>query len=379
MSLIRKPDVEVFRDSGAVVAMRGAKELVREGAGGVLGTIGRVWMTMALLAFMGSGLGAMFTIGGPLQGLVCAGLIVGSIYGLWRIWQAPTREAAFEDGATAPGAGISVPLPEHLRLAAAEEGFHVDYWPKAFVNLAILLFVGGFFLITMDPWNFGPASWTGIVMVTRGVLLLSLMFGGRTCVTASRDRLTVHTLLGDGSIAWSDITDITVRTVNRRHWWIMLSTGGRHHIRVCGHQRFGKSELLIPYKLLGLDSNGVFELKRRIYNRLPGAGAPETRALTPQMLCRPEPEQPRGFDPDAIMNRYLSRRDSAPVEAAPPPDLPDATPRKVYGRSAPEQPTAGFDPDAIMARYLAERDTMRQAMPPIPAGPPVRTFGRKRA
>lgn len=374
--MIRKPDVEVFRDSGTVVALRGAGELVKEGGRGVMTTFARLWMTGMLVVFIGTGLGAMARVKNSLGGLIGLALIGAAIWGLCRLWRAPTREDAIEDGATAVGAGISVPLPDHLRHADVEAGFHVDYWPRAFVNQSTLLFLGGFMLMRADPWGFGPLCWSGVLMVMRSVLLLSLFFGGRTCVTASRDGLSVHALLGDGTIWWGDITNVSLRTAGRREWWTMLSTGTRQHIVVCGYPRSGKGELLIPYKLLGLDSDAVTELMRRILCRAETArGRPPPTPGQPRIYGQAAPAAParQGFDPDAVMARYLAQRDGAP-----------ATPNANHATS----PAAGggaFDADTVMARYLATRGgaPAYEAPPtlgsvPLPS-PQLRSFGRKRA
>lgn len=337
MSLIRKPDIEVFRDSGTVVAVRGAKTLVQEGAGGVARTVTRLWLTMAVLAFLASGIGAMFSASTPAQALVCAALVGGGVWALWWLWRRPTREKALQDGAAGDYDDVSVPLPDHLRTRPDEDGFRVDYWPKAFVNQATLLFLGGFLLLKFDPWDFGTLSGIGMLMVMRAVLLMSLFFGGRTCVTASADRLTVHTLLGNGSMHWSDIADVAVRKSGRRDWWTPLSTGSRCHIAVTGHHRLGTGKLLIPYKLLGLDDKGVAELIRRVRMR-------------------------------AEVARYGARQAESRLGS-----VPTAAPSRGGWDSA----VSSFDPDAVMARYLAERDQILQAAP-APAGRPVRTFGRKR-
>ena len=46
----------------------------------------------------------------------------------------------------------------------------------------------------------------------RAVLLLSIFFGGANCVSATADRLTVHSLLGNASLYWSDITVVRAAT-----------------------------------------------------------------------------------------------------------------------------------------------------------------------
>jgi hypothetical protein len=379
MSLIRKPDVDVFRDSGTVVAVRGAKELVQEGAVGLARTVTRLWITLALLGFLASGLGAAATVGGPIAISVGVAIFGGVLWAVARVWQAPTRPDALAEGAIAPAAGISVPLPEHLRDRAVEDGFHVDYWPRAFVYQATLLFIGGFVFMRVDPFGFGMLAITGFLMVMRSVLLVSLLFGGRTCVTATAECLTVHSLVGDGTIAWADISAVATRTASRRASWTVLTTGSRHHIVVSRYFPAGTRDLLIPYKLLGLDDEAGAELMRRIRQRAAAAQAYVPPAPVSQPFPRAGAGEPRIYG--------LGARHPAGYPAAhhPAPEFQAAPPRRIpLAGPEPLQPSRdGFDPDAIMARYLARRGGTPEspsdlASVPLP-NPQLRTFGRKRA
>jgi hypothetical protein len=385
MSLIRKPDVDVFRDSGTVVAVRGAKELVQEGAVGLARTITRLWLTLVIVAFAAAGLGAAVAAG-PAFGIgIGLAVVSGVIWALRQVWRTPTRPDALAEGAIAPGAGISVPLPEHLREPGVEDGFHVDYWPRAFVNQATMLFLGGFVFMRLDHVGFGLLAISGFLMVMRSVLLVSLMFGGRTCVTATAECLTVHSLIGDNSIAWTDISAVTTRTVTRRSWWTVLTTGSRHHIAVSRYFPVGTRDLLIPYKLLGLNDEAGAELMRRIRQRATVAQAYVPPAAVSRPFQRTGAAEPRVYglraQPSAARPSALhpaSPFHAAPeFHAAPPRPMPAADPE-------PLQPAHdGFDPDAIMARYLARRNAAPASPPdlasvPLPARQ-LRTFGRKRA
>lgn len=363
MSLIRKPDIEVFRDSGTVVALRGAKELVQEGAGGVARTLSRFVMTAMVIAFFGSGAGAVARTTSPWAGLIALSFVGGAIGALWLIWRAPTRERAFEEGADDPVAGVSVPLPDHLQAPRAQEGFRVDYWPKAFVNQATLLILGGLSMTWAQGPHIGFPGLLGIVLLMRAFLLLSLFFGGRTCVSGTADRLTVRTLLGEGSMLWADITEVVPSKCDRRDWWTPLTTGTRRHLAVRGVPGLGKSELLIPYALLGLNGGGMAELTVRIRRRVAIAQARQAAAYvagTP-FAAAPSAPAPSAPDPSALLGFVAPRR--------PAPTLPTL-----------DGGSGGFDPDAIMARYLAERECLQRAAAPLPMpAPAVRTFGRKRA
>jgi hypothetical protein len=282
--------------------------------------------------FILTGLGAMAAVRTIWAGVLCAGMMGAAMVGLWWLWRRPTREKAFEDGCAPLAADISVPLPDHLKMQPAGEGFHIQYWPKAFVNKATLLIVGGAILIGVDP-KFGWVTALGVLFLARAVLMFSLFFGGGTCVTASAECLTVHSLLGKGSIDWRDITNVYQKTMDRRDYWTMLSAGSRKVIVVSGYHRNGTGELLIPYELLGLDDLGTRDLIRRIMLKAELKRAepepphiPAARAAA--TFFAPEPEENKGFDPDAIMARYLAEREQqrGPAHHAPLHHQPQAQP-----------------------------------------------------
>lgn len=340
MSLIRKPDIEVFRDSSTVTALRGAKALAKEGGGGAARAVSNIWLSLMLVAFIMSGLGAMLQARSPLALAACATLIAAAVWALTRLWRAPTREQAVEDGTAPVMDDISVPLPEHLRnyerAPQSNEGFHVKYWPKAFVNQATLLLVfGGMgFSVTLRS----PGMFTVItgLMVLRGLLLMSIFFRGGVCVTAKKDRLCVRSLIGENEMLWSDIIDVRTETFSRRDYLIMLTTGARHHIVVSGHHRLGSNKLLIPYKLLGLDTNGTRDLIRRLLMR---------KELAPAASRQEQSRGPTGFGLRSAL-------------------------------AVPEEPKSSFDPDEIIRRYMAEREQVLRQQAPVQR--PTGGFGRKR-
>jgi hypothetical protein len=327
MSLIRKPDIEVFRDSSTVTALRGAKTLVQEGGGGAMRTISNIWLSMMLVVFILTGLAAMVQARSALAVAVCIPILGTAVWGLFRLWRAPTRTGAVQLGGGSDGADISVPLPDHLRHLAAPsasaQGFHVKYWPRAFVNQAtVLLLFGGMGLsVTLSKPGF--LTLACLLLVARGLLLFSIFFRGGVCVTASKDRLSVRSLIGEGEMLWSDITNITTETFSRQEAWIPLTTGSRHHIVVSGYHRLGSGKLLIPYKLLGLDNAGVRDLVRRLLSQQELARG-VTREISPapagfghrRLPAEPESTNPT-FDPDAIIARYMAHRDQLISEQAP--------------------------------------------------------------
>jgi hypothetical protein len=202
------------------------------------------------------------------------------------------------------------------------------------VNQATVLLLFGGIGLSITLSNPGFLTLACLLMVARGLLLFSIFFRGGVCVTASKDRLSVRSLIGEREMLWSDITNVTTETFSRREAWIPLTTGSRHHIVVSGYHRLGSGKLLIPYKLLGLDHAGVRDLMRRLLIQQELA-----RGMTPEIS-----PTPTGFG---------HRR--APAE--------------------PESANSSFDPDAIIARYMAQRDQLIREQAPVQR--PVGGFGRK--
>jgi hypothetical protein len=171
------------------------------------------------------------------------------------------------------------------------------------------------------------------------VLVLSPLFGNRDCIVATRDSVTVHTLLGTTTVATRDLGDVYVKTFRwRSSAWIPLSTGTRKHLVIIALSPSGRKELLVPYTLLGLDQDGARKLGSKLL------------ALREQAI---------GHGARQVHSRTAEAASSPPAR---------------------ENSLDGFDPDAIMARYLAEREQVKRAsgMPPIPGQQPAaRGFGRK--
>ena len=338
MSLIKKPDAAIFRDSAAVRVARGTRTVAVEGGGAAMRTVARLWLGMILVVFILSGLGALFSAADSWRGLLVLPFIGAAVWGLVRLFRAPSRASgeAIEAGVDEALRDVSVPLPVHLRQRAAQEGFRVDYWPRGLCEKAALVGVIGLVLTVLV--DFVPFTVIGIALLARAVLLLSPLLFGRACVIGDAHGLTVHSLLDKKTVAWGEINNAVLRTFPRRNQWVSFTTGTRRHLVVSGQQDFALVELLIPYQLLGLDEDGAKQLAGKL----------------------------------------MQARDSArPAAEATPPTMTAVGPAPMPVRD--DTPDATFNPDAIMARYLAERDRVveQSALPPVRAPQAARGFGRK--
>lgn len=337
MSLIKKPGAEVFRDTATVRVARGTRTVAVEGGGAAMRTVGKLWLGMILAVFILSGLGALASAANSWRALLVLPILGAAVWALVRLFRAPSRATAeaIEAGADEALREVSVPLPQHLRQRAAQDGFRADYWPRGLCEKAALLGVVG---LVLTVWiDFVPFTVVGIALLARGALVLSPLLFGRACVVGDGHGLTVHSLLDKKTLAWTEIDNAVLRTFPRQNFWVAFSTGTRRHLVISGQQDFARAELLIPYQLLGLDEEGAKLLARRIMETRGAAGpvAHDSRALP----------------------------------------TPAVDPLPVHGAT----PEAPFDPDAIMARYLAERDRVveQSALPPVRAPQAPRGFGRK--
>ena len=336
MSLIKKPGAEVFRDTATVRVARGTRTVAVEGGGAAMRTVGKLWLGMILVVFILSGLGAMASAANSWRGLLVLPFLGAAVWGLVRLFRAPSRatEEAIEAGTDEALREVSVPLPQHLRQRAAQDGFRADYWPRGLCEKAALVGVIGLVLTVLV--DFVPFTVIGIALLARCALVLSPLLFGRACVVGDDRGLTVHSLLDKKTLAWSEIDNAVLRTFPWHNFWVAFSTGTRRHLVISGQQNFAREQLLIPHQLLGLDAEGAKQLARRIMEAR-GAEGPVAHA-----------------------------RHAVPT--------PSVDPLPVRG----DTPEAEFDPDAIMARYLAERARVveQSAMPPVrPEN--ARGFGRK--
>lgn len=335
MSLIKKPEIADFRDSRGVRAVRGTTAVVSEGAGAAARTAGKLWLGLALVAFITSGLGALFNADGVGGALMVMALIAGAVYLLVRLFKGPSRaaETAIGAGSDQPPPDVSVPLPAHLRAPGAEDGFHADYWPRALAQKAAMLAVVGLILVSGFS---GIVLIVGTLLLMRALLLLLPLFGRRACVRGDADTLTVHSLIGAQTLAWSEVDKVALRRLRRRDLWSAFTVGTRRTVAVAGRRGGHSVELHIPYPLLGLDEAGAERLAATIVTE---------------------------------RNRALPQRRGRPPAAAPGP----------WGHHAPPPPAAPepFDAGLLRARHRADRDAAVEAagLPPLPR---TASFGRKK-
>jgi len=190
----------------------------------------------------------------------------------------------------------------------------------------------------------------GIILIIGGPLvalgMIGKLVGDSTAIRYDQQTVTVFTTWKSHSLSWADVrsVDILVMTTHM-YGFIPIKRTYFLDFKVKGGL-LGTKKLRLPLKLLGLDKEAgaalVAELDRA---RL---GAPHLPLTSAYGADAPFQTRPKGRDP---------------LEGAPRDD--------------------GFDPDAVMARYMARRAQAaaqpQSAPQPAPQGAPTRAagFGRK--
>ena len=317
--MIRKPDASEFRESEAVRAVRDARVFAVEGAKGVRdGTasfVGRAMTGLFVVGFLISILGHI----GPL--VLLLGLAGAAAWFLKRRKRCNAHIAA--DWLPASLAECHM-VGEYASAQRYELSVGAVGRRAAAVAIPAILF----FPTSTLPYML-PFAVAGIVSLALAMLLVTRVFGDRTVVRWDAETLTVVGLLGDATILWVDVVDVTVRKAGFFALRTLFTSGTRRNVVVLSrwNRLGGPNTLYIPIDLLGIDQGALAKLITRLLTFRAGADprpADHTAAPPPQSMIiasPPPPIPPRTFttplasenifDPDAIIARYMANRDAA--------------------------------------------------------------------
>lgn len=224
-----------------------------------------------------------------------------------------------------------------------------------YYSRAKLIFSGAFLLILAPLLGLiclflGPVGiLIGLVLVLGGPLMsigrLGRVFSDLKAIEYDDRKLTLHPLGRSRELGWGEVASIEVHTLTQ-YIYGFIPVSRQHSIRI-SHSggMLGTAKVTIPFNLLAMD-------KATVIARLA------------------DMERMRGGDGYVTGGAVASRKAMSAALSAP-----------REGKAQPSEPVSDFDADAIMARYLARREAEAQAeaaaapqMPPRVAG-----FGRKRA
>jgi len=222
------------------------------------------------------------------------------------------------------------------------------------------LITSGAFLLILAPvlglfsLFAGPIGMiVGVILIVGGPLAsigrLGRVFSDLKAIEYDERQIHLHPLGASRRLNWREVTGIEVHTLTQ-YIYGFIPVNRQHSIRITHSGGvLGKAKITIPFNLLAMDKTAVIARLADMEKLRGGDGFVGGAAR--------------------VSKAALTQAMNAPREA----------PREV------EEPVSDFDADAVMARYLARREAeaaavaraeeaARPQMPPRVAG-----FGRKRA
>ena len=184
-------------------------------------------------------------------------------------------------------------------------------WVHLIVLIAFVLFGIGFWYLIKGPRVFSPVPLILVAAIFLTAPIRMLMSDG-VAFRADRSALIVSGIWGKRRFAWSDVADIDLIRVTTASHGKPSPGGGTVYLcfKIARRLR-GQKEIRLDYGLFDLPSGNAFDLVEDI-RKLKQAAAP---GPTGYYADAPRSD---GFDPDAIMARYMQNRDKAePVAPAP--------------------------------------------------------------
>ena len=197
-----------------------------------------------------------------------------------------------------------------------------------------LIFSGAFLLIGAPVLGLfslfmGPIGMlVGVVLILGGPLMsigrLARVFSDLRAVEYDDRQITLHPLGGSRKLNWREVTAIEVHTLTQ-YIYGFIPVSRQHSIRI-SHTGgvLGTAKISIPFNVLADDKATVVARLADMERMRSGLGQPLPRTARPAI----DDEAPASdFDADAVMARYLARREAeaqaiARAEEAARPQMP---------------------------------------------------------
>lgn len=207
-----------------------------------------------------------------------------------------------------------------------------------------LIFSGAFLLILAPVLGLfslfaGPVGMIiGVILIVGGPLMsigrLGRVFSDLKAIEYDARQIHLHPLGASRRLNWREVTAIEVHTLTQ-YIYGFIPVSRQHSIRITHSGGvLGKAKITIPFNLLAVDKAAVIarladmEKLRGGDGFVGGAARVSKAALTRAMNAPREDHEPASdFDADAVMARYLARREAeaqaiARAEADAAPQMP---------------------------------------------------------
>jgi hypothetical protein len=158
-----------------------------------------------------------------------------------------------------------------------------------------------------------------------GIAALSgfALMSGRPALELDERGMTLNTLLTSKTVAWADVANIKIDTMNLYYLGFIPVSRHSHLIVKTTGSWFKGNKIRVSTLMMALPPGGLPELLSMIEAARAGAGGMAVRGRT--IPAHESASSGPGFDPDAAIASYLARK--AESDAQPP-----APPRPTFGR-----------------------------------------------
>lgn len=214
----------------------------------------------------------------------------------------------------------------------------VDYSQTRLMRGFMLFMGGGLVSAVMMPG--GVLKWlVTAVLFAAGALSGIKLFGDRSALVWDQRGVTLITLTGRKSVDWREVLDIGAERMTQYLWgFIPVASVDFLAVKTRGGLIAAK-KLRISASLLELPAGGsaglALTLKRAHAAAIGGAVVPDLAAASPRpAVAETSDSGDSGFDPDAVIARYLAQKSATPNQVDAAPVTPAIPVRPVFGRKA---------------------------------------------
>lgn len=336
--MIKKPDSKDFRESTAVKILRGTGATAKEAATTFPKVIGKVSTALPALSVFVS-VASIGGIVGMVTFLIGFGLIV--IVPRSRM----LKQNASDSNIGSKNRSKSDFTSNSIDNAKTKYGsYDFSYNLKPLISRSLYSFFIGLILLMMPNLLFIPI--TIILFLYSGLLILQTV-RGEYLLSFDKEQFTVNGPFGSETISSQDMIEVDCHEYSHANLYVLLTAGARKVLRIKARKDQLKTvTLLVPLEFLGLNDVECTKLIAQLLALNPKAITTPSPAIAPEVpdifenwatTSQSVPaykDTTTNFDPDAIMARYLEKRNLEISQAQPESMQPRAKSASQFGRKA---------------------------------------------